>query len=200
MVSRIKAVRKHLQVQADDIFVAEQDEIELLQLAEWHNYRADTLAEKLNHIENVVTEIRKNNTWEDITILTTNENTDAEIVSFFENKNVPVSHVYDMNRKKNQDERRAEKWKFQGGTGRLKISSYHSFKGWQTPNIILVLDSPCTYYNAGRIQMDEADPQNVRDALFISMSRIKGKAETGECTFVCLNYLPEYDRLQACFR
>src|SRR5699024_3424891 len=111
IVSRISGVRKQLQVPADDIFVAERDEMELLQRAEWHNYRADTLGEKLNHLENAVTGIRKNNTWEDITILTTNENTGAEIVSFFDNKNIPASHVYDMNRKKNQKERRAEKWK-----------------------------------------------------------------------------------------
>ena len=133
-----------------------------------------------------------NNKLEDITILTTNENTGVDIVKFFMNKGIKVSHVYDMNKKKNEKNRRNEKWKFRGGTGRLKICSYHSYKGWQTPNIILVLDS-CGSENIVDIR------KNVGNAIFISMSRVKPNSMNGQFSFTCFNYLPEYNFLEKLF-
>ena len=98
-------------------------------------------------------ELKKNgNAIEDITILTTNENTGIEIVKYFEERGVKVSHVYDMSGTKNIKERRKEKFKFQGGTGRLKVCSFQSYKGWQTPNVILVLDDVKTYYKGDKIE------------------------------------------------
>ena len=107
-------------------------------------------------------------------------------------KGIKVSHVYDMNKGKNEKNRRNEKWKFRGGTGRLKICSYHSYKGWQTPNIILVLDS-CRSENIVDIR------KNVGNAIFISMSRVKPNSMNGQFSFTCFNYLPEYNFLEKLF-
>ena len=93
---------------------------------------------------------------------------------------------------KNEKNRRNEKWKFRGGTGRLKICSYHSYKGWQTPNIILVLDS-CRSENIVDIR------KNVGNAIFISMSRVKPNSMNGQFSFTCFNYLPEYNFLEKLF-
>ena len=154
---------------------------------------------KLDQIENEVKLLRENNVLEDITILTTNENTGVEIVKRFESKGIKTSHVYDMEKQKNYDRRRSEKWKFQGGTGRLKVCSYHSYKGWETPNIILVLDAPSTQYKNGFIHTGEYKAKKIFDAIFISMSRVKKKALTGEYSFTCINYLSEYKRIEQLF-
>ena len=161
----------------------------------WHNKRAHNIAQKLFDIEDEIKKLLQNNSLEDITILTTNENTGIEIVKHFKDKGVKVSHVYDMTGKKNIKERRNEKFKFNGGTGRLKICSYHSYKGWQTPNIILVLDLPSTKYNNGIIEVSDNEEISMEDAIFISMSRVKEKELTGEYSFICLNYIRKYDKL-----
>ena len=148
--------------------------------------------EKTSEIDSKIKELRENNQLEDITILTTNENTGVDIVKFFMNKGIKVSHVYDINKKKNEKNRRNEKWKFRGGTGRLKVCSYHSYKGWQTPNIILVLDS------YGRENIVDIR-KNVGNAIFISMSRVKPNSMNGQFSFTCFNYLPEYNFLEKLF-
>jgi hypothetical protein len=66
----------------------------------------------------------------------------------------------------------------------LKVCSFHSYKGWQTPNIILVFDAPSTRYLNGYIVFSEPNPQSIKDAIFISMSRLKGKATTGDMLFI----------------
>lgn len=199
MVQKIHAVRQQLQIQDEEILIPRAEQISLLQPAFWFNYRATINMEKLLQIEHHINSLRQSNSWEDITILTTNENTGAEIVEYFESKGVRTSHVYDLTRQGDVSRRRSEKWKFHGGTGRLKVSSYHSYKGWQTPNILLVLDSPSTHYWNGQIMYGALNYQSIKDALFISMSRVKGKVTTGEYSFICLNYLPEYDYLISSF-
>ncbi|GEK60190.1 hypothetical protein CHL76_15950 [Marinococcus halophilus] len=199
MVQKIHTIRQQLQIKEDEILVPEEEQLNLTESASWHNYNAKLTTEKLKQIAYHVDLLRPSNDWEDITILTTNENTGAEIVEYFEDKGVKTSHVYDLQKEKDQERRRSEKWKFQGGTGRLKISSYHSYKGWQTPNIILVLDSPSTNYENEYIFFKEPNRQAIKDALFISMSRVKGKAESGEYSFNCLNYLPAYNYLKSSF-
>ncbi|MFQ9289023.1 MAG: hypothetical protein ACLR3X_12920 [Intestinibacter bartlettii] len=159
---------------------------------EWINSNIDSKEDKLNRIDLKIKELRENNQLEDITILTTNENTGVDIVKFFSDKGLKVSHVYDMNKGKNTKKRRNEKWKFRGGTGRLKVCSYHSYKGWQTPNVILVLDS-CGSENIVDIR------KNVNNAIFISMSRVKPNSMNGQFSFTCFNYLPEYNFLEKLF-
>lgn len=199
MVKKIRAVRQQLQINAEDILVSLDEQISFLQKASWFNYKANYITEKLLQLEDTINILRQSNGWEDITILTTNENTGAEIVEYFENKGVRTSHVYDLQRQGDNGRRRSEKWKFYGGTGRLKVSSYHSYKGWQTPNVVLVLDSPSTRYSNGQITYGASNFKSIKDALFISMSRVKEKATTGEYSFFCLNYLPEYDHLKSSF-
>ncbi|WP_226536265.1 nuclease-related domain-containing DEAD/DEAH box helicase [Fictibacillus halophilus] len=199
MVRNIHAVRLQLGIVSEDILVQRNEQINFLQMSFWCNYRADTLSKKIMQLAHHVNNLSQSNSWEDITILTTNENTGVEIVDYYERQGIRTSHVYDLQRQRNFKRRSSGKWKFHGGTGRLKISSYHSFKGWQTPNIVLVLDSPTTRYFNGQIIYDAPNPQSIKDALFISMSRVKGKAETGAYTFTCLNYLSEYDHLVKSF-
>lgn len=199
IVQKIALVRQRLQLTGEDILVAKQEQESFFQKTYWHNYRPLTRVEKLQQIDGHLYKLFKSNQLEDITILTTNENTGAEIVEYVQNLGAKISHVYDLNRQKDKDRRKVEKWNFQGGTGRLKISSFHSFKGWQTPNVLLILDAPTTVYNGDQITMGNRPLVGVQNALFISMSRVKGRADNGEYTFTCLNYLPEYDDLASLF-
>lgn len=199
IVQKIALVRQKLQLEGEDILLTKQEQESFFQKTFWHNYHPNTRLEKLQQIEQHLRNLYGSNQLEDIAILTTNENTGAEIVKYVNTLDFKTSHVYDLKRQQDSERRRVEKWKFQGGTGRLKVSSYHSFKGWQTPNVLLILDSPTTNYNGEQITMGNPPLEAVQNALFISMSRVKGRADNGEYTFTCLNFLPEYDQLSSIF-
>lgn len=194
IIEKIGLIREKLGIDAENILIPKNNftQISLLSKMEWINCDTDSKEDKLNRIDLKIKELRENNQLEDITILTTNENTGVDIVKFFSDKGLKVSHVYDMNKGKNTKKRRNEKWKFRGGTGRLKVCSYHSYKGWQTPNVILVLDS-CGSENIVDIR------KNVNNAIFISMSRVKPNSMNGQFSFTCFNYLDEYDFLEKVF-
>lgn len=194
MIEKIRLVRKELGMNEENILIPKSNssQISLLSNIKWINSNTDSKEDKLKRIELKIKELLKDNLLEDITILTTNENTGVDIVKFFTDKGLKVSHVYDMNKAKDEKKRRNEKWKFRGGTGRLKVCSYHSYKGWQTPNIILVLDS---YGSENIVDIRK----NVSNAIFISMSRVKPNSMNGQYSFTCFNYLPEYNFLEKVF-
>ena len=199
IISLIQDIRSEFNIVAEEIKPNANTQQSFIEITKWINSSAITTTEKLDQIESQVKFLKETNVLEDITILTTNENTGVEIVKRFENKGIKTSHVYDMEKQKNYKKRRNEKWKFQGGTGRLKICSYHSYKGWETPNIILVLDEPSTKYIGGNIYKGEYNEENIFDAIFISLSRVKKKLLTGEYSFTCINYLSEYNRIEQIF-
>ena len=194
IVEKIELVRKELGIHEENILTpkSNSNQISLLRSIKWINSNTDSKEDKLNRIDLKIKELLEYNKLEDITILTTNENTGVDIVKFFTDKGLKVSHVYDMNKAKDEKKRRNEKWKFRGGTGRLKVCSYHSYKGWQTPNIILVLDS---YGSENIVDIRK----NVGNAIFISMSRVKPNSMNGQFSFTCFNYLPEYNFLEKLF-
>ena len=199
IVYLLKDIRSQFNIEAEEIKPNINEQQSFIEITNWINYSAINKAEKLKQIENQVELLKNINSLEDITILTTNENTGVEIVKIFESKGIKTSHVYDMKKQKNYNKRKSEKWKFQGGTGRLKICSYHSYKGWETPNIILVLDSPTTEYIEEDIYQGKYEPKNIFDAIFIGMSRIKRSSLTGGFSFTCINYLAEYNEIELLF-
>jgi len=59
-----------------------------------------------------------------------------ECVRHFESKkNVSVNHVFEENDEKWHRHKKA----FWVGDSRLKMSTIHSFKGWEVPNVIVVI-------------------------------------------------------------
>lgn len=205
IVEKIELIRDDLSIKGDKILISDEKNIittSFFVKMTWKNAQVTFLNNKINQIVAVVNDLIGNgNVYEDITILTTNENTGIEITKKFLKNGIKVSHVYDMTGKKDLDKRRNEKWKFYGGTGRLKVCSYHSYKGWQTPNIILVLDYPNTTYNGNKIKTiaNLDDYEFVRNALFIAMSRIKPDQQRLNFSFTCMNYIPEYNKLREYF-
>ncbi|WP_379000400.1 hypothetical protein [Metabacillus niabensis] len=61
------------------------------------------------------------------------------------------------------DERRNEKWRLQPSKGRLKICSYHSYKGWESSHIILLFEG---------IGDDWKWKEEQKNALFIATTRV----------------------------
>ena len=70
----------------------------------------------------------------DIVILVPTHAQGLQLIGHFQNKNIDVNHVFDGGVLKN-------KKSFYMGDSRLKISTIHSFKGWELKNIILLV--PC---------------------------------------------------------
>lgn len=102
IVEKIHEVRKATQIDEEKILTFPNSQIDLLQKITWINHETDNIEEKLSQISHLVDILRKNNTWEDITIITTNENTGVKIVEFYKNRRISTSHVYDMNCEKDK--------------------------------------------------------------------------------------------------
>ncbi len=103
IIEKIGLIREKLGIDAENILIPKNNstQISLLSKMEWINCDTDSKEDKLNRIDLKIKELRENNQLEDITILTTNENTGVDIVKFFSDKGLKVSHVYDMNKGKN---------------------------------------------------------------------------------------------------
>ena len=104
IIEKIGLIREKLDIDAENILIPKNNstQISLLSKMEWINCDTDSKEDKLNRIDLKIKELRENNQLEDITILTTNENTGVDIVKFFSEKGLKVSHVYDMNKGKTQ--------------------------------------------------------------------------------------------------
>lgn len=124
----------------------------------------------------------------DITVITMRESTGVEVVNAFENSGWKVSHVYNMNGTKNEREQRNEKWKFQPEKDRLKVSSYHSYKGWESSHVILLLEG---------VGSEDQQWKNMLDALYISLTRVR--AFSNSRSFICINNCPDFNKIETYF-
>jgi len=77
----------------------------------------------------------------DIVILLPNHKLGIEAVQLFKQKGIEVNHVFEDNLIKRYHPHKKAFWM---GDGRLKMSTIHSFKGWELLNIVLFIpkDSP----------------------------------------------------------
>ncbi len=83
-----------------------------------------------------------------------------ECVSYFESrKNLLVNHVFEDDNEKKWHRHKKAFWM---GDGRLKMSTIHSFKGWEVPNVIVVIPS--------LIRIDDQIPDSV---LYTAITRSK---------------------------
>lgn len=151
---------------------------------EWKNisnpdHQIDCIERRINDIIN-----EGISTIEDIVIITMQEKTGINVVNRFERNNYKVSHVYDLNGDGDIEERRNEKWKFQPGTGRLKVCSYHSYKGWESSHVILLLE---------KINGNANHLSDVKKALFIALTRVSAFSDSR--SFTCINKEPEYNSI-----
>ncbi len=165
---------------------ATSEQIDLFTDIKWEN--VDSSANRVALIKERVNSIlaRKISKIEDITIITMNEKSGIEVVHGFEALGWDVSHMYDMN--ESSYKRRDEKWKFQPSKDRLKVSSYHSYKGWESSHVILLLEG---------VGSDDQQWRNMLDALYISLTRVS--AFSNSRSFTCINNESEFNEVEKYF-
>ena len=100
----------------------------------WLNIRED---EWLNMIYQSYRRLQKEEySPSDMVILLPNLKYGTKAVEFFESKNIKVNHVFETDAEKRYHPHKKAFWM---GDSRLKISTIHSFKGWELLNIILYI-------------------------------------------------------------
>lgn len=108
----------------------------------WWNVEEQEWLNKINEGFEIIKEKGTSTHGSDTVILLPDKNFGLECVKHFETtRNMKVNHVFE-----NDEERHYHKHKkaFWMGDSRLKISTIHSFKGWEVLNVILYI--PKNYY------------------------------------------------------
>src|SRR5699024_12861663 len=108
------------------------------------------------------------------------------IIKRFEALRWDVSHMYD--KKQSKLKTHDEKWRFQTTKDKLKISSYHSHKGWESSHVILLLEV---------VGNEEDQWKNMLYALYISLTRVS--AFSNSRSFTCINKEAEFNHLKKYF-
>lgn len=92
---------------------------------------------KFNWIYKAFDTLKKNGeSASDIVILLPNHKIGLDCVRYFENKNVKVNHIFELGIEKWTHSHKKAFWM---GDSRLKMSTIHSFKGWELMNVIIFL-------------------------------------------------------------
>ena len=79
---------------------------------------------------------------------------------------------------------RNSKQEFWAGKNNVKVATYHNFKGWHAPYVILVLDSDLA-------PQEELQHSAVLSAFYVALSRVKPTSDTRSYCFRCLNFLSD---------
>ena len=117
---------------------------------------------------------------EDLILITPDYRSAEELAEDLEQAGVPIQ-LCDASRK--------SKFEFWAGKNNVKIATFHHFKGWHAPYVILVLDS-------GLTPEEELRDSAVLNAFYVALSRVKPSADTHTYCFRCLNFLND-DRIRA---
>ncbi|NRG30674.1 AAA family ATPase [Niallia circulans] len=184
IVSQIGILRNLLDMENQEKILTMNSQQDLFTRINWQNISADENRAQVVE-KNIRTILSEGiSTIEDITVITMKEDTGIELVNYFESLNVKTSHVYDLSGQKDYNERRNEKWRFQPGKGRLKVCSYHSYKGWESSHIILLLEG---------IGDDLKRKEELQNALFIAITRVNAFSDSR--SFLCINNCPDFNWL-----
>ncbi|MBT6200007.1 MAG: AAA family ATPase [Bacteroidetes Order II. Incertae sedis bacterium] len=108
----------------------------------------------------------------DIAILVPTHSIGAGLAHFFEHKGMNIDHVFGTWQ---NGRLQVHKYTFIASGNRSKISTYHSFKGWEAKNIILVID-----------ESEHHSDEDLDILLFTSITRAKE-------SLVVLNRLERYE-------
>lgn len=105
---------------------------------------------------------------QDIVILTANHEEGATIVKALEEKGFSVNHVFGYTKGQDGSDgstfgndrfrkslSRRNKKSFQMGDGRIKVSTIHSFKGWELLNVLILIPSEAEYEGESLEELDK---------------------------------------------
>lgn len=102
----------------------------------WWNINQNEWLKMINESFEIIKSNATSKHLSDTVILLPDKNFGFEAVEYFGNKGINVNHVFEKD-----DEKRFHKHKkaFWLGDSRLKISTIHSFKGWEVLNVIIFI-------------------------------------------------------------
>jgi hypothetical protein len=130
----------------------------------------------------------------DICILVERQEVALPIIRALQREGMKVTHVFDDRVRPVEDDeyfyRRNQKWKFQPTDGRIKVCTLHSFKGWESPFLISVLDAPpaCD---------DEKGFMQRASLIYVGLTRLKRRVDGKLSLFACVNADRRFDEMAA---
>lgn len=93
-----------------------------------------------------------------------------------------VTHVFDLSGSQNFKARRQQKWRFQPGNGLIKVCTLHSFKGWESPYVILLLS-----------KQSFQTPEERAFQTYVALTRVKAQADGASSALLVYNLNAELD-------
>jgi superfamily I DNA/RNA helicase len=99
----------------------------------WRNLNGTSIVDKVDSAFNWLTR-KKGIHPQDIIILLPTHQVGWSLVKYFNEKKIQVNHVFEDDTNDHQHKR-----SFWMGDSRLKMSTFHSFKGWELMNVILII-------------------------------------------------------------
>lgn len=118
----------------------------------------------------------------DIVVMTDSERLALPVIKALLANGKKVTHVFDLSGDNNHRERRQQKWRFQPGNGLIKVCTLHSFKGWESPYVILLLSE------AGRGSAEERAYQ-----AYVALTRVKAQADGASSALLVYNMNPDLE-------
>jgi superfamily I DNA/RNA helicase len=113
----------------------------------WENIQESDWLIMIDLAYELIKDNAKANHGSDTVILLPDKNYGFECVKFFKKeKNIEINHVFEDEEEKRYHHHKKAFWM---GDGRLKISTIHSFKGWEAMNVIIFI--PETFYGGNDI-------------------------------------------------
>jgi cellulose biosynthesis protein BcsQ len=106
--------------------------------------------------------------WADLVILCDRKNDGKEIVDFLNSKHINVIHTFYDDDKEERRRKRA----FYKGDSRVKATTIHSYKGWETSSLVINISSS-----------EEATPA----IIYTALTRLKSSEKGAIVTIVCSN-------------
>lgn len=129
----------------------------------------------------------------DLAILVESHKVALPIIRALRDAGYRVSHVFDDRDggigAASHAYRRSQKWKFQPTNGQVKVCTVHSFKGWEAPYVLCVVDQPHHFQGTEDLKRRAA-------LIYIGMTRLKRKSGSGLAFFGCINADPRFNSVE----
>ena len=114
----------------------------------------------------------------DISVITDGHQQALPIINKLLAEKLEVTHVFDLSGENDFRQRRRQKWRFQPGDGQIRVCSLHSFKGWESPYVILLLSS--------HVQQHEERAYQA----YVALTRVKTQADGASSALLVYNLDP----------
>lgn len=125
----------------------------------------------------------------DIVVLTDDEQLAISLIKALQAEGFGVAHVFDLSGEGDHFAKRQEKWRFQPTDGMIKVCTVHSYKGWESPCVLLMTGHPGEATFAGA----PATSHRNSALLYVALTRLKRRSDGGPSVFFGVNLDPRLE-------